>query len=116
MQQLALTHTAATYAPDGTQLSCSSQCRTGSRYHQTRSDVRSPRRADIIVCGVAAVGVYRRLEIDMPISRKEARGGKAFAMPMLGIALLLVCYFVLADWEDLPKLMSAALASVHWVK
>jgi len=50
----------------------------------------------------------------MPVSRKEARGGKAFAFPLLGIALLLTCYWVLADWQDVPTLVNTALASVHW--
>lgn len=50
----------------------------------------------------------------MPVSRKEARSAKAFAYPVLGIALLLVCYWVLADWQDLPTMVNRALASVHW--
>jgi hypothetical protein len=50
----------------------------------------------------------------MPISRKETRGGRAFAFPLAGIALLLVCYWVLADWQDMPKIISEALASLHW--
>ncbi len=56
----------------------------------------------------------RRVEVDMAVSRKETRSAKAFAVPLLGIALLLVCYWVLADWQELPTLMSRALASVHW--
>ncbi len=50
----------------------------------------------------------------MPMSRKEERGGKAFAFPLLGIVFLLACYWVLADWQAVPALLSDALASVHW--
>jgi len=50
----------------------------------------------------------------MPISRKETRGGRAFAFPMVGIVLLLVCYWILADWPDMPTLISGTLTSVHW--
>jgi hypothetical protein len=50
----------------------------------------------------------------MPVSRKEARGGKAFAFPLVGIVLLLACYWILADWQDVPTLVSDTLASVHW--
>jgi hypothetical protein len=50
----------------------------------------------------------------MPISRKETRGGRAFAFPLFGIAFLLACYWVLADWQDMPAIISGTLASVHW--
>jgi hypothetical protein len=50
----------------------------------------------------------------MPISRKEARGGRAFAFPLFGIVVLLLCYWVLAEWQDVPRLLNGALASVHW--
>jgi hypothetical protein len=49
----------------------------------------------------------------MPISRKEARGGKAFALPLFGIMFLLACYWVLADWQSMPKLLSDTLAAVQ---
>jgi hypothetical protein len=50
----------------------------------------------------------------MPVSRKETRGGKAFAFPLLGIVLLLACYWVLAEWQNVPTLISGAIAEVHW--
>ena len=50
----------------------------------------------------------------MPISRKEARGGKAFAFPLFGIMFLLTCYWVLADWQSMPLMLSNVLAAVHW--
>jgi len=50
----------------------------------------------------------------MPVSRKEARGARAFAYPVFGIALLLAFYWLLADWEEVPALINGALASVHW--
>lgn len=50
----------------------------------------------------------------MPMSRKETRGGRAFAFPLLGIVLLLACYWVLTDWQEMPTIINSALASVHW--
>ncbi len=50
----------------------------------------------------------------MPMSRKEARGGKAFAFPLIGIIFLLACYWLLADWQNMPMMINSALASMHW--
>jgi hypothetical protein len=50
----------------------------------------------------------------MPVSRKEMRGGKAFAFPLFGIVFLLACYWVLADWPEVPTLLTNALALMHW--
>jgi hypothetical protein len=54
------------------------------------------------------------LEVEMPVSRKDARGGKAFAFPLFGIVFLLACYWVLADWQNMPAMIDSALASVRW--
>jgi hypothetical protein len=50
----------------------------------------------------------------MPMSRKETRGGRVFAFPLFGIVLLLACYWILADWQDMPTMINTALAAVHW--
>jgi hypothetical protein len=50
----------------------------------------------------------------MPMSRKETRGPRVFALPLFGIALLLACYWLLAEWQDMPAMISGALTSVHW--
>jgi hypothetical protein len=50
----------------------------------------------------------------MPISRKEMRGGKAFAFPLIGIISLLVCYWVLVEWRDMAALLNTALNSLAW--
>jgi len=50
----------------------------------------------------------------MRVSRNEARGGWAYAFPMVGIAFLLVCYWILADWQKMPTLIDGTLTSVHW--
>lgn len=50
----------------------------------------------------------------MPMSRKESRGGKAFALPLFGIILLLAFYWVLADWKDVPALIGDAFAAIRW--
>ena len=48
------------------------------------------------------------------LSRKQVRSGGSFAVPLAGIVVLLVCYLVLAQWDDLPSLINAGLAAVHW--
>jgi hypothetical protein len=49
----------------------------------------------------------------MPVSRREARGGRAFALPLLGIAVLLAFYWLLADWQRLPSIIDAAIGALH---
>jgi hypothetical protein len=50
----------------------------------------------------------------MPISRKETRGGRAFAMPLFGVVLLLASYWLLADWQNVPAMISSVLSAMHW--
>jgi len=45
--------------------------------------------------------------------RNEARGGKAFAFPLLGIVALLAFYWIVTDWEKVPSLLSSALSAIH---
>lgn len=59
-------------------------------------------------------GAKQWLEVEMPTTRNEARGGKAFAFPLFGIFFLLTCYWVLAEWQKVPALISNALTAVHW--
>jgi hypothetical protein len=54
----------------------------------------------------------RRLVVSL--HRKHVRSGGSFAAPLLGIVFLLACYLLLAQWDDLPTLISAGLAAVHW--
>jgi hypothetical protein len=58
------------------------------------------------------VNVGRRVVVSL--SRKHLRSGRSFAAPLLGIVLLLACYLLLAQWDDLPSLFNAGLAAVHW--
>nr|WP_294554631.1 hypothetical protein [uncultured Rhodopila sp.] len=48
------------------------------------------------------------------LSRKHLRSGRSFAAPLLGIVFLLTCYLLLAQWDELPSLINAGLAAVHW--
>ncbi|HEY0184297.1 MAG TPA: hypothetical protein VGC09_15915 [Rhodopila sp.] len=50
----------------------------------------------------------------MATSRKQACGGRDFLFPIVGITVLLACYWVLADWQEVPALINSALASVPW--
>jgi hypothetical protein len=49
----------------------------------------------------------------MPISRKVEYSGRNFAIPVLLILVLLVSYWLLADWHVLPRLLASAFAAVH---
>jgi hypothetical protein len=51
----------------------------------------------------------------MPVSRKDARGGRAFVFPLFGILFLLACYLIIAEWQAMPSLIGNALASVPWL-
>jgi hypothetical protein len=57
---------------------------------------------------------HKWLEVRMPTSRKEMRGSRAFTVPLFGIAVLLMAYWLLADWRQVPEIISSALAMVHW--
>jgi hypothetical protein len=48
------------------------------------------------------------------LSRKHMRSGGSVVAPLLGIVFLIACYLVLAQWDDLPSLINAGLAAVHW--
>jgi hypothetical protein len=50
----------------------------------------------------------------MPLSRKEARGGRVFAFPLFGIVFLLACYWVLMEWREMPTIINDALDSLRW--
>jgi hypothetical protein len=45
----------------------------------------------------------------MPMSRKETRGSRGFVVPIFGIVLLLVCYWLLSDWQHVPEIFGSAL-------
>jgi hypothetical protein len=48
------------------------------------------------------------------LSRKHAQSGRSFAVPLFAILFLLASYLLLAQWDDLPSLINAGLAAVHW--
>jgi hypothetical protein len=50
----------------------------------------------------------------MPSPRKEVQSGRAYAAPLLWVAVLMVCYWVLAEWPELPKLFALLRVSLHW--
>lgn len=49
----------------------------------------------------------------MPVSRKDIRSGRSFAMHLFGIAVLLGFYWLLSDWHQLPVLIDSTLANLH---
>jgi hypothetical protein len=50
----------------------------------------------------------------MQTSRKETRGSRAYTVPLFGIVVLLGCYWLLVEWENLPTLINSVLIAVHW--
>ncbi len=46
--------------------------------------------------------------------RKETSGTRAYAVPLLWVILLIACYWLLADWPDLSKLLASFKTGFHW--
>jgi hypothetical protein len=53
-------------------------------------------------------------EFRVQVSRREAKGSGSFTLPLLAIVALIICYVVLAQWQDLPHFFNSAVAAVHW--
>ena len=49
----------------------------------------------------------------MPNTRKDGNGNHGYAAPVAGIVLLLVCYWLISDWNSLPALISSAIATIR---
>ncbi len=49
----------------------------------------------------------------MATPRKQARGGRALAGPVVGIIILLACYWLLAGWHQVPVIIDFARAMVN---
>jgi len=49
----------------------------------------------------------------MPVSRKESKGAWPFAVPLIGALLLVACYVVLTEWQDLPRMIGSAISTVR---
>ena len=50
----------------------------------------------------------------MPTSRREIRTSRAFALPLFGIVVLLTCYWLLAEWQELPAMVHSVISATHW--
>jgi len=41
---------------------------------------------------------------------------RAYAAPLFGVVLLLLCYWLLADWHNVPAVICSVVAAVHsWI-
>jgi len=49
----------------------------------------------------------------MPVVRNEARGGRAFAFPVIGIVVLLTFYWIAADWGQVRGMMVGLVSTIH---
>jgi len=45
------------------------------------------------------------------VARREVLGRGSILVPVLGIVVLLVSYFLIAEWQNLPRMIVSA---VHW--
>ncbi len=48
------------------------------------------------------------------MARKEIQSSRAYAGPVLWVFLLIACYWILAEWPDLPRLLAAVRADLQW--
>jgi len=46
-------------------------------------------------------------------TKRQDRGGNAYAVPVMWIIALLGAYWLISDWHDLPRLLSSTLAAVR---
>ena len=67
-----------------------------------------------VVTLALSADVEEWLEVDMPAYRRDIRGGRAFAYPLLGIFVLLASYWLLGEWQKVPMVLSAAFSALHW--
>ena len=48
----------------------------------------------------------------MPGSRKAEHHGRAFAIPVMWILVLLLSYWLVSDWQAVPRLITGALGAI----
>lgn len=48
----------------------------------------------------------------MPNTRKDGNGNHGYVAPVAWIVLLLVCYWLISDWNSLPMLLNSAIATI----
>jgi hypothetical protein len=46
--------------------------------------------------------------------RKAHQGSRALALSLLWVCLLIACYWVLSEWQHLPRMLSTLKAGLHW--
>jgi uncharacterized MnhB-related membrane protein len=49
----------------------------------------------------------------MPNVRRDGNGNHGYVAPVIWILLLLCAYWVITEWNSLPALVSAAIATIH---
>jgi len=50
----------------------------------------------------------------MMASRKEINSGRAYAAPLFWVVILMLCYWILAEWQELPSLIASVKAGLRW--
>ena len=48
----------------------------------------------------------------MPNTRKDGDGHHGYVAPVAGIAILLLGYWVISEWNSLPALLNSAIATI----
>jgi hypothetical protein len=49
----------------------------------------------------------------MPDIRKDGNGNHGYAVPVALIVVLLCGYWLISEWNSLPGLIGAAIATIH---
>ena len=46
--------------------------------------------------------------------RKASQSSRALVLSLLWVCLLIACYWVLAEWQNLPRMLSLLKSGFHW--
>jgi hypothetical protein len=49
----------------------------------------------------------------MPNTRKDGNGNHGYVAPVAWIVTLLICYWLISDWNSLPTLFNSAMSTIR---
>jgi hypothetical protein len=57
---------------------------------------------------------FRGWRVQVMSPRKEIHGSRAYATPLFWVFLLMAAYWLLVEWQDLPRLLASLRSGLHW--
>ncbi len=54
------------------------------------------------------------LEDRVTSSQKETNSARAYAASLFWVVVLMMGYWILVEWPELPKLLASLKTSLHW--